>query len=238
MTELRQRIERWCQEESLELAVATDDEGALDCDLASFGEPPLAITIRSAPGMSGRLLLAHTFEFAIPDELAATSEGAERFAGLAEAIELARSSLVECRPVWGQSSASAEVAVTVFAEGLAKQSFLTGLDEVRKVGLLIGRELEAASLSAGVLAEVESIVAQSAALLSPTASEAAPVEETAPLVAEAAESAGEPPPPQVEAAAVTEQPEPSLDSFCPNCGAPVRSDARFCKSCGANLEGE
>jgi hypothetical protein len=238
MTELRERIERWCREESLELAIAKDDEGGLDCALPVFGEPPLAITIRSAPGMPGRLLLAHTFECAIPDELAATSEGAQRFAGLAEAVALARSALVECRPSWGQGRASAEVVVTVFAEGLTKQSFLTGLDEVRKVGLLLGRELEAASLTAGVLAEVQSIVAQSAAFISPPATEPEQAEGAESVVEEDAPPAVEPSQPQAETAVVAEQSDASSDVFCRNCGQQMRSDARFCRSCGANLKGE
>jgi hypothetical protein len=225
MTELRERIERWCREESLELAIAKDDEGGLDCTLPAIGEPPLAITVRSAAEGPGRLLLAHTFEFAVPNELASDAQGAERFSALAEGIALARSALVECRPSWGQGRAAAEVAVTVFAEGLTKQSFLTGFDEVRKVGVLLGKELEAASLSAGVLAEVQGIIAQSAAIGSSAAPEAAQTEAAAPVVAEAA-------------AVVAEQPAAAPDVFCPNCGAQVRSGARFCRSCGANLEEE
>jgi len=218
MTELREKIERWCREESLELAVAKDDEGGLVCTLLAFGEPPLAITVRSAVEGPGRLLLAHTFEFAVPNELATDAQGAERFSGLAEGIAFARSALVECRPSWGQGRASAEVTVSLFAEGLTKQSFLTGLDEVRKVGVLLGKELEAASLSAGVLAEVQGIIAQSAAIGSSAAPEAAQTEAAAPVVAE--------------------QPAAAPDVFCPNCGAQVRSGARFCRSCGANLEEE
>jgi len=238
MMELREGIERWCWEESLELAVAKDDEGVLDCALPAFGEPPLAITIRSAPGMPGRLLLAHTFEFAVPDELTTDAQGAERFAALAEGIALARSALVGCRPVWGQSRASAEVVVTLFEEGLTKQSLLTGLDEVRKVGLILGRELEAASLTAGVLAEVQSIVAQSAAFISPPTAEAVQAEEAVPVVAEETLLAVAPPDPDAEAAVVAEQPEAGSGVFCRNCGQQMRSDARFCRSCGANLKGE
>jgi hypothetical protein len=238
MTELRERIERWCREESLELAVAKDDEGGLVCTLPSFGEPKLAITVRSAAEGPGRLLLAHTFEFAVPEELATDAQGAERFSGLVEGIALARSALVECRPSWGQGRASAEVAVTVFAEGLTKQSFLTALDEVRKVGVLLGRELEAASMSAGVLAEVQSIIAQSAAFASSATPDAAQAEAAAPIAGEAATPAVEPPQPQAEAAVVAEQPAAAPDVFCPNCGTPVRSGARFCRSCGANLEEE
>jgi hypothetical protein len=238
MTELRERIERWCREESLELAVAKDDEGGLVCTLPAFGEPPLPMTIRSAAEGPGRVLLAHTFEFAVPNELASDAQGAERFSGLAEGIALARSALVECRPSWGQGRASAEVAVTVFAEGITKQSFLTGLDEVRKVGVLLAKELEAASLSAGVLAEVQSIIAQSAAIASSAAPEAVQAEAAAPIVAEAVPPAVEPPQPQAEAAIVAEQPAAAPDVFCPNCGAQVRSGARFCRSCGANLEEE
>jgi len=266
MTELRERIERWCREESLEMATARDDEGGFDCNVSLFGEPSLAISIRSAAGAPGRLLVAHTFDFAGPDELAGGADPAERFVALCEAVALGRSALVECRPSWGQGRASAEVGVTVFAEGLTKQSFLTALDEVRKVGLLLERELQAASMSAGVMAEVQGIVEQSSALASTVAaSAAAGAEEAAPpmpediqpvveelelAVAEEIPAAvAEPPPPAAEEmpAAVAEPPPSVPDGVlppieepqpAPMATAPSESAAeRFCTNCGAPIRG-
>ena len=268
MTELRERIERWCGEESLALTVARDDEGGLDC--TAVGESQPAVTIRSSVEQAGRLVLSHTFEYALSNELAGDAQDAERFAALAAAVVLARSSLVECRPDWGQGRASVAVTVTLFDDGLTKQSLLTGLDEVRKVGLLLERELAAASLIAGVLAEVKSIVAQAPVFASSAApeaaqGEAAAVPEAAPVVEEvpppvvdevappAVESLvtepTEPPPeavaetvvaeaPQPEAVAVAPPPDSEPGIFCTNCGYKSRLGARFCRSCGGRLDGE
>jgi hypothetical protein len=239
MTELRDKIERWCREESLEVAIAHDDEGHLGCDV-SMTEPPLTVSVRSTPEAPGRVLLTHTFEFAIPDEPA--GDGAERFAALCEGAALARSALLRCTPSRTQVGVSAEIVVTLFEDGLSKLSFLTGLDEVRKIGVLLGKELEAASLASGVLAEVQGIIAQSAALVSQPQAEAQSLEPEGPPAEEAVPPAAEPMEPPVEAempVAISEEPvQETPGSFCPSCGFAVASDARFCRSCGARLEAE
>jgi hypothetical protein len=154
---------------------------------------------------------------------------------IAETLALSRSALVECRPAWGEGRASVEVVVTVFEDGLSKQSFLTALDEVTKAGVLIGRELESASLAAGVLAEVQGIIAQTGAIASAMTAEPAP---EAPVVVEQEA--------QPEVSVTVEQPEPAAamafekaesteNVFCPNCGYQSRADARFCRSCGGRL---
>jgi predicted RNA-binding Zn-ribbon protein involved in translation (DUF1610 family) len=260
MTELKDRIERWCREESLEVAVARDDEGGFDCTM-SLAEPPLAISVRSV-GAPGRLLVACTFDFAVPDDLA---EGAERFMALCEGVALARSALIRCTPSWEESRVSAEVAVTVFAEDLTKQLFLTALGEVKKVGLVLERELQAISMSAGVIAEVQAIIEESSALASTVAAGTAGAEEAAPPAPEDVQPAvDEPPPPAAEEMpaiveesppvlveempAAVEEPNPApmpvapseavADRFCTNCGAAIRGRARFCRTCGAPLEDE
>lgn len=260
MTEFREKIERWCREESLEVAVARDDEGGFDYTI-SLAEPPLAISVRSA-GAPGRLLVAHTFDFAVPDDLA---DGAERFMALCEGVALARSALVRCTPSWEESSASAEVTVTVFTEDLTKQLFLTALGEVKKVGLVLDRELQAVYMSAGVIAEVQAIIEESSALASTVAAGTAGAEEAAspvpedvqPVVQEAELAVAEeipavveepPPPAAEEMPAAAEEPALSVpDDVLPAVEEPqpapmpiAPSEAvadRFCTNCGAAIRG-
>ena len=264
MTELREKVERWCREESLEAAVNRDEESSFGC-IVTLRELALSISLRSASEDENRLLLGHTFEFAVPDEL---PDGAERFVALCEGAALARSSLITCRPMWGQPSASAEVTVTLFAQDLTKQSFLTALEEMRKAGLVLERELQAVLLSAGVMAEVQAIIEESRAMASTVAAETANAEEPAPpapedvqpVVEEAPLVAEEPAPAVVEEApAVVEEPAPivaeeapamateppmvqepapllAADRFCTSCGAVIRGTAKFCRTCGTPLE--
>lgn len=252
MTELKEKIERWSREESLEAVTDRDDEGEFAC-IITLRELALSISLRSTD--ANRLLLSYTFEFTLPRGLAG---GAERFVDLCENVVLSRSSLITCLPRTGETGVSAEVNVTLFTEGLTKQLLQTALEEVRKVGSLLGRALEAESLSAGVMADVQSIVREtsdalrSAVEAGATADVPSVVQEAVAIVEEAPAVVIEEPRVSVEEPAVEEpvsavieeaapvveappQAEPS-GRFCTNCGAAIRGPAKFCRTCGARLE--
>jgi hypothetical protein len=155
--------------------------------------------------------------------MVADPEGPQQIATLLERVAANRSGLVECHPPAREGKTPAEVVVTLHEDGLSKHSFLTALEEVSKVTRVIAWELEGISMSAEVLSEVQSIVAQTGAL----ASEVAQAGQEAPPPAEEPTPAPAPPPAPAAPAGV----------FCPNCGRQAKPQQRFCTGCGAPLEG-
>jgi hypothetical protein len=238
MTALGDKIKRWCQEESLPLVTEQDEEAGLVCAVSLPGDPQLSVSVRASAAAPGRVLVAHACQPSVPAEMAADPEGPQRFTVLLERVAGSRSGLVECRPVMAGEKLAAEVVVTLHEDGLSKQSFLTSLEEVRKVGRVIAWELEGISAGAEMLSDVQAIVEQTGALASELeraaggAERAAARAEGQPSV-QAAPSAAEPTPPPPPPAPVA----PATGGvFCTECGRQARPGARFCNGCGASLE--
>jgi len=223
MTVLGDKIKRWCQEESLSVVAEQDNEAGLACTVSLPGESPLSISVRASGPQPSRILLVCAFDLSVPAKMVADPEGPQQIATLLERVAANRSGLVECHPPAREGKTPAEVVVTLHEDGLSKHSFLTALEEVSKVTRVIAWELEGISMSAEVLSEVQSIVAQTGAL----ASEVAQAGQEAPPPAEEPTPAPAPPPAPAAPAGV----------FCPNCGRQAKPQQRFCTGCGAPLEG-
>ena len=227
MTLLGDSIRRWCEEESLSAVVEQDDESALACAVSPPGDPSLSIAVRASGPQPSRVLLAHTFDLPIPVEIAADPDAPQRIATLLDRVAASRSGLIDCRPLAPEGKAAAEVTLTLHADGISKQNFLSTLEEVRKVVRVIGWELEGMSAAADIVSGVRALVEQTGALTSELAETAA-----APVEAESAPQAGPPPlAPQPQPPAA-----PDAGVFCAECGRQARPGARFCNGCGAPLE--
>ena len=243
MTPLGDSIKRWCQEESMALVVDQDDEAGLAYDVSLAGEPALSVSVRASGPQPSRVLLTHAFELTLPAELSAEPEGPQRLATVLERVSASRSGLVECRPVVEEGKPAAEVLVTLYADGISKQSFLNALEEVRKVVRVVTWELEGISAATEILSDVRAVVDQTDAIASGIVKAA-----EGPRAAAAAVEA--PPPPEEASPAVELTPEPTVEPppeappppaptprFCPSCGREKKPGQRFCIGCGAPLEG-
>jgi hypothetical protein len=226
VTVLTDSITRWCEQESLAIIVERDEATAFGGAISLPGEPELSVGVRASTGEPGRALLSHAFELPIPSEIAADAEAATRIADLVERVAASRSSLLECLQTIQAGKTTIEVVVTLHEDGMSKQSFLTALEEIRKVRRVVEWELDAMAQTVGLMSEVQSglgaIVERTGALASDAAK--AVQEFEAPAAADTAA-----PQPQPAAA-------PDASVFCTECGRQARPGARFCNGCGSPLE--
>jgi hypothetical protein len=229
MTLLGDSIKRWCQEESLAVTTEPDDEAGRVCTVLLPGEPPLSVGVAAGPA-AARTVLACAFDLPIPQNMAADPQAPQQIARVLERVAASRAGLVECRPAAAAGKPAAEIAVTLHEDGMNKQTFLSALEEIRKIARVIAWELEGLSASTEVLAEVQAIVEQAGAF----ASEAATAAEVRPPVAEPPPP---PPPPPAPTPAPPAAPAAPAGVFCSTCGRQARPGARFCTGCGATLEG-
>jgi len=250
MTVLGDNIKRWCQEESLSLIVEQDDEAALACAVSLPADPPLSISVRASGPLPSRVVLGQVFELPAPAEMSADPEGPQRIAMLLERVAAGRSGLVECRQTAQEGKPAAEAVVTLHQDGISKQSFLSALEEVRKVVRVIAWELEGISAAEDVLSEVRAVVEQSGAFTSEftqaaeglraaaTPVEAPPPQEAAPPEPAPAPLAEPAPAPQPAVPPEPTPPPAPAGLFCPKCGKQAKPEQRFCIGCGAPLEGQ
>jgi hypothetical protein len=226
VTALGDSIKRWCEQESLAFTAEGDEATAFAGIVALPGEPALSVGVEASAAQPSRVLLSHSFEQAIPPEVAADAEAPTRIADLLERVAASRSTLLECRQKVQAGKATIEVVVTLHEDGMSKQGFLTALEEIRKVRRVVEWELEAMAEAVGLMSDVRSglgaIVERTEALASDAAK--AVQEFEAPAAAETAT-----PQPQPAAA-------PDDGVFCTECGRQARPGARFCNGCGSPLE--
>jgi hypothetical protein len=237
MSDLGSKIKGWCQEQSLGLAAEQDDDAGLVYVVAMPGEPALSVTIRGAGAEPDPVMVTHTFEIPVPEGVQRDPEGREQVATLLERTAASRSGLIDCRLVDGDGKSSAEVSVTLYGDGLTKQSFLSALTEISKVRRVVAWGLDNMALAMDTLTDMSAMVQETEALASEISKVAEGMEE-----AVAAEEAAPPPP---DAAPATSAPAPQAPSpptparrFCSNCGREAKPGQRFCIGCGTSLEGQ
>jgi hypothetical protein len=252
MSVIGDKITRWCEEESLSLDAQRDDETALNYVIALPGDPVTSITVSASGADPDRVLLTHAFDMTVPAEVRAEEDWRQQVARLVESVAVSRSGLVQCRLLEEKEKPTAEVVVTLHHDGIMKQSFLTALEETRKVRQVIEWGLEGISSSVEILSNARSVVEQTEALASemskaaeggeepaaaappPKAAPTAITPITPPPEAEAEPAAPTPPPPPPEPA----PPPAPAGLFCPKCGKQAKPEQRFCIGCGTSLEGQ
>jgi hypothetical protein len=240
MSAIGDRIKGWCQEESLGLVSERDDEAGLVYVIALADQPALSVTIRGSRPEPDPVLVTHTFEMSIPDEMQRVAEGQEQVAALLERAAASRSGLIDCRPTQAEGKPAAEVSVTLHGDGLTKQCFLSALEDIRKMRRVVGWGLEGISQLASGLVDARAAMEDTEALAAEVAQAAEVVQEAA-AAPEAEAPSPEPTPepaevaPSSPSAAVPGVTTPT-GRFCPNCGKQAKSDQRFCIGCGTSLE--
>ncbi len=232
MTVLGDRIERWCQEESLSVVVEQDDEAGLACTVSLPGEPSLSVSVRASGQQPSRLLLACTFDLPVQPEMAADPEGPQRIAMLLERVAASRSGLVECHPSRPDGKPAEVVVIILHEDGLNKQSFLTALTRTEE-----GHPQSSPGSWKGC-PRVQRFCLRCKPSLSrrallPRVAKTGREADT-PASAPAATVTPAPAPPPAPAAPA---PAAAPSRFCPSCGRQAQPQQRFCTGCGATLEG-
>jgi hypothetical protein len=236
MSVIGDKIRTWCQEESAALELRQDNSTGLEFSIAPSGGYEIRASVRASGPDPDRVVITHAFELPVPPAMQQSKGWHDQLPALLESVAVNRPGLISCRLIEGTGPSAAEVAVTVHADGLTKQSFLTALEEAGKVRRVIEWGIEGVTASDEVLSNVSSVVEQAEALASevsdvgkgvptPAQSESAPTVIARPEEMEAPVSAAT-------------GPETQSKRFCPNCGKEAKEPQRFCVGCGASLGGD
>lgn len=235
MSDLGNKIKGWCQEQSLGLTEEQDDGAGLAYVVTPPGEPALTVAISGSGTEPDPVMVTHSFEMAVPNEVQKDPGYREQLATLLERVAAGRCGLIDCLLKDGQGKPTSEIAVTLYRDGLTKQSFLSALTEISKVRRVIAWGLENMALATDTLTDITAMMKETEALASEISKVTAGMEETpteeaaAPPESAPAEVSPSPPP----AAAQTATPS---GRFCPNCGKQAKAGQRFCIGCGTALE--
>lgn len=143
-----EELSAWCV--AVDLPCRPGPDGDLQVRLA----PGDASVVRIVPASGEDPLAIHD---TVPLDAADLAPG--RLAEVVEQVVLARSSLVDARPLPGDDAA--EVVVVVHADGLSRHTFVEAVFEVQKIRLLLRREVAAATAADRTVAALEALAAES-----------------------------------------------------------------------------
>jgi hypothetical protein len=235
MSDLGNKIKGWCQEQSLAITEEQDDDAGLVYVVTVPGEPALSVTIRGSGTEPDPVIVTHTFDISVPDEVQKDPEGQDQVATLLERTAASRSGLIDCRLRNGEGKPTSEIAVTLYRDGLTKQSFLSALMEISKVRRVVAWGLESMALATNTLTDITAMMKETEALATEMSKVTEGMEETAPE-----EAAPPPPPPEAAPAPSPEAPPTPAPArrFCSSCGRETKPGQRFCIGCGTSLEGQ
>ena len=230
MPALGDRIRQWCEQESLAVSVERDDDAGLSCAVVLPGEPPVSPSVRADAPRLDRLLVSHSFELQLRDDVRQNADARRELATLVERTAFGRPGLIEARLTDSGNTLKVEITATVHEDGLSKQSFLTALHEMRKVRQAIDWGLESMLAGADAMSDMAKLLEDMGTAMVQMAPPAEPAPEPAPApVATPAARAA-----QTDAApAAEEEPAPAVAGrFCMGCGRPLEPASRFCVGCG------
>ena len=219
MSALSDRIQRWCEEESLSAAIERDDDSGFSCAVTLPGEPPVSSSVRADAPRLDRLLVSHSFELKLRDDVRQNADARQGLGALVEQAVASRPGLVEARLSDSANSLEVEITATVHEDGLSKQSFLTALHEMGKTRRTVDWGLESMLAGADAMSDMSKLLEDMGA----TMGQMTPPAELAP----------EPAPAPVAAPAAGDEPAPAVAGrFCIGCGRPLEPASRFCVGCG------
>jgi len=200
--QLQELIQRWFTGPPVQAAGAGRLELTLDGGSAQIEAREVA---------DGVAELAATWR--APDWLASReSEAMPRLDELADAIAQQRSGLLRCQV----AGAAVDVRMTVYLEGISRQSLTEAVAEVGRAYMALERLTRDIEGQRGALAEADRALTEARAAV-----------EQAAQVAETARAQPAAPPPAA--------PPPPAAGVCPACGTANPPDFKFCTRCGGAL---